>query len=123
MIKKHRLIRSILIVCGFIFGCFLSWTLSSQTSAEVSVTSGGVVDSSTTQDSIVINSGKGGSLVNKGTATVYIHWLNDTVEANNNAGVNKCFLDSGDAVRIPSRTKKISHKTAAGTAKLIFVED
>jgi hypothetical protein len=45
------------------------------------------------------------------------------VTADATAAVGKCYLESGDAARVPHGVKTFAHATASGTAKLIFVED
>lgn len=83
---------------------------------------GAILDSTIAAEVVTLRPGMGGSLLNKGAATVYLGWNASDVAANTDAAVNKCYLAAGDSVRIPSGVSSFAHKTAAATAKLIFVE-
>jgi hypothetical protein len=83
---------------------------------------GAVIDSGVVEANVILRTGAGGSIVNKGGATVYIGWNGATVAADTTAQVNKCYMETNDAIRIPSGVSSFNHKTAAATAKLLFVE-
>jgi hypothetical protein len=83
---------------------------------------GAVIDSGAVANTVALRSGRGGSLLNKGAATVYIGWNGVTVAADDTAELNKAYLAANEAVRIPSGADSFTHKTAVGTAKLVFLE-
>lgn len=108
-----------LVIGFFCLYCFIEKPILADSSASI----GAVIDSGTVQATFTVNSGVTGSILNNGAATVYINWANGVVEVNTNAGDNKCYLASGDSIRIPSKIKKFSHATSAATAKLIFISE
>jgi hypothetical protein len=69
--------------------------------------------------------GRHGSILNKGPSVVFVGWGRSITagECNTDEGENKCYLESGDAVRIPRTKTTFSCATASGSAKLLFVED
>lgn len=91
--------------------------------ANVNAHTGAVIDASTETNTVTLTGSRRGSLVNKGAATVYLQWSAATVSADAGAGTGKCYLEAGDAVRIPPGVRSFAHATASGTAKLIFVEE
>jgi hypothetical protein len=87
---------------------------------------GGVIDV-TTVDRVIryksTDNGKRGAILNKGAATVYFGWGTLIAIATDAEGVDKAFIAAGEAIRIPRKCNFFAVKTAAGTAKLIHVED
>ena len=87
---------------------------------------GAVIDSGTTANTVTLRFPRQarGSIINKGSATVYIAWNTTTPpSADTTAAVGKCYLASGDACTIPKNAANFVHLTASGSAKLIYIED
>lgn len=127
MIKSDKNFKKIIfcsgIVVGIILSLILQFSYSKVEAGDISTAYGCVVDSTTAQSIFVINSGNSGSLINDGTAIIFIDWFAGTVEANTDAKDGKCYLNSGDSLHIPSKVKKFTHKTSSGSAKLRYVVD
>jgi len=64
-----------------------------------------------------------GALLNRGAARVYFGWGALVAVATDAEGVDKGYVESGEAIRIPAKCNFFAVKTSAGTAKLIHVED
>lgn len=115
---------SIAIILGFVLGfCVHYIDLSHVYATDATVSTGAIIDSGTVQSLVVIESGKKGSIVNKGSATVFINWDAGTVTADTTAANKKAYLEANDSLRVPSNVKRFTHATSVGTAKIIFVED
>jgi len=87
---------------------------------------GWILDSSTTTSVVTVTDRRtnvGGTIANKGAATVYINWSGAAVTADTDEGVNKCYLEAGDSCRVPRGCTTWSHETASGTAKLLYIEE
>ena len=83
---------------------------------------GAVIDSGTGANTITIRQG-GGTLTNRGAATVYLAWNTTTAPAADTAAaVGKCYLAQDQSVPIPVKVTTIVHLTASGSAKLIYTE-
>lgn len=110
------------------FVVILALSFGEKTKADTTVSPGlgWILDSSTTTSVVTVTDRRtqGGTITNKGAATVYINWAGIAdVAANTTEGINKCYLDSGDSVRVPKSCTTWSHETASGTAKLLYVEE
>jgi len=122
--KKSTLVISVLLLAMLLVS-MLGFAPRSAADTTISGAMGAILDSSTDDSVVTITDRRvgGGSIVNKGSATVYINWTGGAVTANDTEGTNKCFLEDGDSVRIPKACTSFSHATASGTAKLIYVEE
>lgn len=65
-----------------------------------------------------------GSLKNEGAATVYLGWNKEAIDAlDDTEEADKNFIVSGDSIRVPKYCSYVTAQTAAGSAKLQYVED
>lgn len=87
---------------------------------------GGAYDVGTSAEAFQLSAAPHGdarfSILNKGAATVYLEWESDTVDANTDEKDRKCWLETGDAVRVPGGATKFAVKTASGSAKILIVQ-
>lgn len=98
--------------------------------ADVNLTEGDVIAvpaAATPQVVVSPNAGQTGyrgTLVNKGTKTVYFGWNSATVVTDKAAGAHKGWADAGEAIRIPQQARTFACSCAgAETSTLLYIGD